>query len=68
MPAVSLAQQRLFGMVIAKKRGQLKNPSAKIKNVAAHISESSAEDFARTSFKKKKHGISKSLMMSKSGY
>jgi hypothetical protein len=48
VPATSVAQQRLFGMVLAAKRGQLKNPSAKVSQVASHISESSARDFAKT--------------------
>ena len=64
MPSSSEAQRRLFGAVLAAKRGQLKHPSAKIKKVAAHISESSAEDFAR---KKKRQGIVKS-MTGNSGY
>ena len=61
MPATSPSQQRLFGMVLAAKRGQLKNPSSKIRQVAAHISESDARDFAATSFKKKREGIVRSL-------
>lgn len=60
MPSVSPSQQRLFGMVLAAKRGKLKNPSAKIKKVSKGISESSTEDFARKN-------VSKSLM-GKSGY
>lgn len=68
MPSTSPSQQRLFGMVLAYKRGKLKHPSAKIKNVSGHIKESSAEDFARTSFKKKRRNITHSLMNSKSGY
>lgn len=67
-PSSSPAQQHLFGMVLAAKRGQLKNPSSKVKKVAENISESSADDFAKTSFKKKRHGITKSLMAGKSGY
>jgi hypothetical protein len=59
MPSVSEAQRRLFGAVLAYKRGKLKNPSPKIENVAAHISESSTEDFAR---KKQRKGIAQSMM------
>lgn len=57
MPSSSESQRRLFGMVLAAKRGQLKNPSPKIKKVAAHVSESAASDFAQ-----KREKISKSLM------
>ncbi len=62
MPAESEKQRRLFGMVLAAKRGQLKNPSSKVKKVASGISEGSAKDFA-----KKRQGVTKSLM-GKSGY
>lgn len=58
MPAVSESQRRLMGMVLAAKRGEMKHPSAKVKNIAAHMRESSAEDFAR---KKKRQGIADSL-------
>lgn len=63
MPATSESQRRLFGMVLAAKRGELKNPSKKIKKVASGISEQGAQDFA-----KKRDGVTKSLMNSKSGY
>jgi hypothetical protein len=58
MPAKSEAQRRLFGMVLAQKRGELKDPSPKIKKVATQVSESSAEDFAR---KKRREGVVKML-------
>lgn len=48
MPAVSQSQQRLFGMVHAYKKGKLKNAPKKIKNVADHISDGDARDFAKT--------------------
>ena len=48
MPAVSKSQQRLFGMVHAYKNGKLKNAPAKIKEVARHISDDDARDFAKT--------------------
>ena len=48
MPAVSQSQQRLFGMVHAYKKGKLKNAPKKIKDVAKHISDSDARDFAKT--------------------
>lgn len=62
-PSVSASQQRLFGMVLAAKRGQMKNPSSKVKKVASGISEGDARDFA-----KKRQGVSRSLMTGKSGY
>ena len=48
MPAVSKSQQHLFGMVYAYKRGKLKNAPKKIKEVAKHISDEDARDFAKT--------------------
>jgi hypothetical protein len=65
VPATSEAQRRLMGMVLAAKRGQLKNPPPKIAKVASGISESSAEDFAR---KPKRKGIAQALMTGDSGY
>lgn len=61
MPATSESQRRLFGMVLAAKRGQLKNPSSKVEKIAGGISERSAEDFA----KKKRKGITRSLLQKK---
>lgn len=48
MPAKSKSQQRLFGMVHAYKQGKLKNAPKKIKDVAKHISDEDAKDFAKT--------------------
>ena len=48
MPAVSKSQQRLMAMVHAYKNGKLKKAPKKIKQVAKHISDSDARDFART--------------------
>ena len=48
MPAVSQSQQRLFGMVHAYKNGKLKKAPDKIKEVARHISDDDARDFAKT--------------------
>jgi hypothetical protein len=56
-PSTSVSQQRLFGMVLAAKRGQLKNPSPKIKKIAFGINEKSARDFAV-----KRESVAKSLM------
>lgn len=51
MPSVSQSQQRLFGMVHAYQTGRLKNPPAKIKQVAGGISKDDATDFAKTKYK-----------------
>lgn len=48
MPAVSQSQQRLMAMVHAYKNGKLKRAPKKIKEVAKHISDDDARDFART--------------------
>lgn len=64
MPSSSESQRRLFGMVLAQKRGELKNPSNKIKNISQGISESDARDFA----KKKRANIAKSMLSGPSGY
>lgn len=57
-PAASEAQRRLMGAVLAYKRGQSKSASAKVKKVAAGISESSASDFAQ---KKKRESLARSM-------
>ncbi len=63
MPSVSDRQRRFFGMVLAAKRGQLKNPSQEVSKTAGSISEQSASDFASSVEKKKKReGVSRSLM------
>lgn len=51
MPAVSESQQRLMGMVHAYKNGKLKKAPKKIKEVAKHISDEDARDFAKTKHK-----------------
>lgn len=49
MPAESASQRRLMGMVHAYQKGELKGKApAKIKDVASHISESDAADFAKS--------------------
>jgi hypothetical protein len=48
MPALSKSQQRLMGMVHAYKNGKLKHAPKKIKDVAKHISDEDARDFAKT--------------------
>lgn len=49
MPARSRAQQRLFGMVHAYQKGSLKNPPAKVREIAKSIDPGDAKDFAQTS-------------------
>jgi hypothetical protein len=53
MPAVSKAQQRLFGLVHAFQQGKVPHGkvSAKIKRIAKSISPEDAEKYARTSHK-----------------
>ena len=51
MPAKSKSQQRLFGMVHAYQKGELKNASKEIKDIAKSISKKDAEDFAETKHK-----------------
>ena len=51
MPALSKSQQRLFGMVHAYKNGKLKKAPKKIKEIADHISDEDARDFAKTKSK-----------------
>ena len=51
MPSKSKAQQRFFGMVDAYKKGEMKNPSSKIKKAANNMSMSDVKDFAETKHK-----------------
>lgn len=58
MAPPSTSQQRLFGAVLAAKRGKLKNPPPKIKKIG-------------NNFSQKRQGVAKSLMGkadSKSGH
>lgn len=48
MPASSKSQQRLMAWVHAYKNGKAKNAPKKVRDVAKHISDSDARDFART--------------------
>ena len=50
--AVSRAQQKFFGMVRAAHKGELKNPSQEVADVADNISVKDAKDFASTKHKK----------------
>ena len=49
--AVSIKQQRFFGMVRAAQKGEMKNPSSEVKKVAGEISKKDAKDFAKTKHK-----------------
>ena len=51
MPAVSKAQQRFFGMVRSAQKGEMKNPSSEILDVADDISVKDAKKFAKTKHK-----------------
>ena len=51
MPAASKAQQRFFGMVRAAQKGEMKNPSSEILDVADDISVKDAKKMAKTKHK-----------------
>jgi hypothetical protein len=51
MPAVSKKQQRFFGMVRAAQKGEMKNPSSEVLDVADDISVKDAKKFAKTKHK-----------------
>jgi hypothetical protein len=51
MPAASKAQQRFFGMVRATQKGEMKNPSSEILDVADDISVKDAKKMAKTKHK-----------------
>jgi len=51
MPAVSKKQQKFFGMVRAAQKGEMKNPSKEILDVANDISMKDAKKFAKTKHK-----------------
>ena len=51
MPAASKAQQRFFGMVRAAQKGEMKNPSSEILDVADDISVNDAKKMAKTKHK-----------------
>ena len=66
MPAKSKEQQRLFGMVHAYQKGELKNPSKEIKDVAKSISYDDAKDFAETKHKGLPNKVKKSTKITES--
>ena len=51
MPAVSQQQQKLMALALAYKRGEAKDVSAKVKEIADSMSEKDLEDFASTKHK-----------------
>ena len=51
MPAVSQQQQKLMALALAYKRGEAKDVSAKVKEIASSMSEKDLEDFASTKHK-----------------
>jgi len=51
MPAVSQQQQKLMALALAYKRGEVKDVSAKVKEIASSMSEKDLEDFASTKHK-----------------
>ena len=51
MPAVSQQQQKLMALALAYKRGEAKDVSAKVKEIADTMSEKDLEDFASTKHK-----------------
>ncbi len=53
MPSFSKAQRKLMGMALAYKRGELKNASDKIKELANSMSEKQLKDFASNVKKEK---------------
>lgn len=55
MPALSRSQQRLFGMALSEKRGQLPHASPEVKKVARSMSEQQLHDFAATRGLKQEH-------------
>jgi len=48
MPAKSASQQKLFGIVHAVQKGDMKAPSAKIAKLAKTMKKKSAKEFAST--------------------
>jgi hypothetical protein len=48
MPAKSAKQQRFMGVLEAYNKGELKNPSAKVKSAAKSMSKQDVKDFAST--------------------
>lgn len=51
MPAKSKKQQKLMGMALAAKRGEVEDPSPKVQELADNMSEKDLKDFAGTNTK-----------------
>ena len=62
MPSTSKSQQHLFGMVHAYQKGKMKNPPAKIKEVASNISSTDALHFAETKTKGLPEHVKEAIM------
>jgi hypothetical protein len=58
--AVSKSQQRLFGMVDAYKKGEMKNAPKKVKDIAKDMSMEDVKDFAETKHKGLPNRVKKS--------
>lgn len=64
MPAVSKSQQRLFGMALAVRRGEIKRSDvndAVLDIVNSDMTDKEIEDFAKTSHKNLKESLLDSL-------
>ena len=64
MPAVSKSQQRLFGMALAVRRGEIKQSDvndAVLDIVNSDMTDKEIEDFAKTSHKNLKEALIESL-------
>lgn len=64
MPAVSKSQQRLFGMALAVRRGEIKRSNvndAVLDIVNSNMTDKEIEDFAKTSHKNLKESLLDSL-------
>lgn len=64
MPAVSKSQQRLFGMALAVRRGEIKRSDvndAVLDIVNSNMTDKEIEDFAKTSHKNLKESLLESL-------
>lgn len=59
MPSSSESQRKLFGLVLAVKRGQTKSSSYNIRKMANTMNEDTVKEFAS---KKRRQGVHKSLM------
>jgi len=68
MPAKSVKQQRLMGMVHAAQTGQIKAPSEKVAKLAKSMTKKSAKDYASTKTKKLPVKVKKTKKVVKENY